>query len=231
MLKKQPKITLNDNTESQNFVNTSYACILFVYSSTVSNSLDHLWHRDFTVFLEGVHHQTIAADVVNALLRKGKQRKGVTIHCFCSWWSEATMCSCFNHCDGHVLSYSRCRFDVSVLAFSKYQIFALNWYTNSSSSNKTLPGWCRLSTPISPDGMKPPGWPCKAGHLWAPPSLWSPGAPCPGRSAPLWLQGTNSTNLHFTMAGEKLIHREKRPEWKRAKKKNWGDKCNFEPHL
>lgn len=32
------------------------------------NSLDHLWHRNFAVFLEGVHHQAIAADVVNALV-------------------------------------------------------------------------------------------------------------------------------------------------------------------
>lgn len=30
-------------------------------------SLNHLRHADFTVFLEGIHHQTIAADVVNAL--------------------------------------------------------------------------------------------------------------------------------------------------------------------
>lgn len=30
-------------------------------------SLNHLWNGDFTVLLEGVHHQTIAADVVNAL--------------------------------------------------------------------------------------------------------------------------------------------------------------------
>lgn len=29
--------------------------------------LNHLWHSNFTVFLKGVHHQTIAADVVNAL--------------------------------------------------------------------------------------------------------------------------------------------------------------------
>lgn len=33
----------------------------------VRHTLNHLWHGDFTVFLEGVHHQTIAADVVNAL--------------------------------------------------------------------------------------------------------------------------------------------------------------------
>lgn len=31
------------------------------------NSLDHLRHSDFAVFLKGVHHQAVAADVVNAL--------------------------------------------------------------------------------------------------------------------------------------------------------------------
>ena len=42
--------------------------------SMTSDSLNHLWHGDFTVFLEGIHHQTVAADVVNALL--DKQKKG-----------------------------------------------------------------------------------------------------------------------------------------------------------
>lgn len=30
-------------------------------------SLDHLWNCDFGVLLEGVHHQAVAPDVVNAL--------------------------------------------------------------------------------------------------------------------------------------------------------------------
>lgn len=36
-------------------------------SAPVRNALDHLRHGDFAVFLEGVHHQAIAADVVDAL--------------------------------------------------------------------------------------------------------------------------------------------------------------------
>ena len=31
------------------------------------HSLNHLRHGDFTVLLEGVHHQAVAADVVDAL--------------------------------------------------------------------------------------------------------------------------------------------------------------------
>ena len=34
------------------------------------HSLNHLWHSDFTVLLEGVHHQAVAADVVDALLSR-----------------------------------------------------------------------------------------------------------------------------------------------------------------
>lgn len=37
-------------------------------------SLDHLWNCDFGVLLEGVHHQAVAPDVVNALEDRQSQR-------------------------------------------------------------------------------------------------------------------------------------------------------------
>lgn len=38
-----------------------------------AHSLDHLGHGDLGVLLEGVHHQPVAADVVHALQRHGRQ--------------------------------------------------------------------------------------------------------------------------------------------------------------
>lgn len=39
----------------------------YIIKRTGSDSLYHLWHGDFTVLLKGVHHQAVAADVVDAL--------------------------------------------------------------------------------------------------------------------------------------------------------------------
>lgn len=56
-----------------------HACEIYVHFCAIFRlSLNHLWHSHFTVFLKSVHHQTIAANVVDAL--KGKQTdRGIII--------------------------------------------------------------------------------------------------------------------------------------------------------
>lgn len=46
-----------------------------------TDSLNHLWDSDFAVFLKGVHHQTVAADVVDTLRKEVEAKKGMKSVC------------------------------------------------------------------------------------------------------------------------------------------------------
>lgn len=46
-----------------------------MHSAVSTDSLNHLRYRDFAVFLKGVHHQAIAADVVDTLRKEVQAKK------------------------------------------------------------------------------------------------------------------------------------------------------------
>lgn len=50
-----------------------------MHSHISTDSLNHLWYSDFAVFLKGIHHQTIAADVVNTLRKEVKAKDKISL--------------------------------------------------------------------------------------------------------------------------------------------------------
>lgn len=97
-----------------------------MHSPVSTDSLNHLGYADFAVFLKGVHHQTVAADVVDTLrkevqakermksVRKSESKQASTrrsqVCCGKSFlffynlssnvihWTLCNICCCFNKC-------------------------------------------------------------------------------------------------------------------------------------